>query len=246
MAFQPAFGHLFTDSSIKKVVLAAILIFEVGSILCAAAQNTVMLIIGRLIAGAGGAGLYVGSLAFMALAVPVRKRALYISIVTSMFGVASVAGPLLGGVFTDSSALTWRFCFWINLRECCVVQARKKGKQVDVSTAIGFIAVVLVAASSEAPAPPQKSKESLWKEFLKLDPLGICLLLAAFICLLLALDLGGITYPWSDSRVWGCLLGFGLLISAFTWLQVYGDYRFVQLLFHQHTKLTIPIEQVYL
>ena len=116
MAFQPAFGRMFTGFSIKKVYMAAILIFEVGSIVCATASDSTALIIGRLIAGAGGGGLYVGTLTFMGLAVPIRRRPFYISLVTSMFGVVSVAGPLLGGVFTDSEKLTWRFCFWINLR----------------------------------------------------------------------------------------------------------------------------------
>lgn len=106
MAFQPAFGHLFTDFPVKVVFVAAILLFEVGSIICATATSSLALIIGRLVAGAGGGGLYVGTLTFMGLAVPTRKRAFYISLATSMFGVASVAGPLLGGVFTDSKLLT--------------------------------------------------------------------------------------------------------------------------------------------
>ena len=57
MAFQPAFGHMFTDFSIKKVYMAAILLFEVGPIVCATASDSVALIVGRLIAGAGGGGL---------------------------------------------------------------------------------------------------------------------------------------------------------------------------------------------
>ena len=116
MAFQPAFGHLFDDYSVKVVYLIAMIIFEVGSVVCASAKSSANLIIGRLIAGAGGGGLYVGTLTLMSYAVPIRKRPLYLSIVTSMFGVASVAGPLLGGLFTDSKRLTWRFCFWVNLR----------------------------------------------------------------------------------------------------------------------------------
>ncbi|KAL8786444.1 MAG: hypothetical protein Q9213_002760 [Squamulea squamosa] len=82
MAFQPAFGHLFSDFAITKVCAGAILTFEIGSIVCALARNSPTLIIGRLIAGAGGAGLYVGTLTFVGSAVPVKNRPLYLSFVT--------------------------------------------------------------------------------------------------------------------------------------------------------------------
>ena len=111
MALQPAFGHLYTDYSVKMVYIIAIVIFEIGSMICATAKSSTTLIVGRLIAGGGGGGLYVGTLTLLGYTVPIRKRPVYISIVTSMFGVASVAGPLLGGLFTDTPELTWRFCF---------------------------------------------------------------------------------------------------------------------------------------
>lgn len=117
MAIQPAFGRLFDDFSPKWALILAMGVFEVGSILCAVAPSSSVLIGGRLVAGAGGAGLYVGTLILVSHAVPIRKRPFDLSIVTSMFGVASFAGPLLGGVFTDSKRLTRRFCFRINLRK---------------------------------------------------------------------------------------------------------------------------------
>ena len=118
MAFQPVFGQLFDVCSPRLAFLGAIAIFEVGSIICATAPGSIALIVGRLIAGAGGAGLYVGVLVFIGHAIHVKHRPALLSVITSVFGIASVTGPLLGGAFTDSTRLTWRFCFWINLRGC--------------------------------------------------------------------------------------------------------------------------------
>lgn len=117
MAFQPAFGQLCSLFPVKLVYLISIVVFEVGAIISASAQTSVAFIIGRLVSGAAGGGLWCGTLTLIGHAVSPSKRHLYVSVVTSMYGVASAAGPLLGGVFTDSSRLTWRFCFWVNLRE---------------------------------------------------------------------------------------------------------------------------------
>ena len=114
MSFQPAFGQLCTFFPVKTVCLTSIAEFELGCIISAVAPNSVAFTVGRLISGAFGGGLWCGTLTLMVHAVPINKRHLYVSIVTSMYGVASTPGTPLGGVFTDSPRLTWRFCFWIN------------------------------------------------------------------------------------------------------------------------------------
>ena len=101
MALQSVFGHLYADYSVKVVYIVAIVIFEIGSVICATAESSKTLIVRRPIAGGGGAGLYVGTLTLVGYTVQIRKMPVYISIVMSMFGVASMAVPLLGGLFTD-------------------------------------------------------------------------------------------------------------------------------------------------
>jgi hypothetical protein len=112
-ALQPSFGRIYTYFDVKWTFLVAILIFEIGSILCAAANGSVMLIVGRAIAGVGASALFSGGLTIIAYCVPLRKRPIYLGAISSMFGISSVVGPLLGGVFTDR--VSWRWCFWINL-----------------------------------------------------------------------------------------------------------------------------------
>lgn len=87
-----------------------------GSIICAVAPNSAVLIFGRAIQGCSTAGVFTGGLVISGYIVSKQKVPLFISFISTMFMVASIAGPVLGGIFTESS-LTWRFCFWINLRE---------------------------------------------------------------------------------------------------------------------------------
>ncbi|KAL8764046.1 MAG: hypothetical protein Q9184_000334 [Pyrenodesmia sp. 2 TL-2023] len=103
-AFQLLFGKFYTFFSIKWVYLVAIGIFELGSLVCGAAPNSVALIIGRAIAGVGSAGIFAGALVIVAYTVPLVKRPIYTGIIGAMYGIASVAGPLMGGAVRNNSS----------------------------------------------------------------------------------------------------------------------------------------------
>ena len=107
-SLQPSFGKVYTYFNIKWTYLFALIVFEIGSTICGAAQSSKMLIIGRAVAGAGAAALFSGGMIIIAYAVPLRKRAIYIAALSSMFGISSVVGPILGGALTDH--VSWRWC----------------------------------------------------------------------------------------------------------------------------------------
>jgi MFS family permease len=198
-SLQPSFGKVYTYFDVKWVYLSALMIFELGSILCAAATGSTMLIVGRAVAGAGAAALFSGGMTIVGYSVPLRRRAIYIAALSSMFGIASVVGPILGGALTDKAS--WRWCFWINLP---------------------FGGIALATVFFYFSNPPRRHTDMTVKQKVRqIDILGAFFLISAIVSLLLALQWGGTVYPWSDSKVWGCLLSFGLLILVFCGIQVW-------------------------
>ncbi|OCB91721.1 MFS general substrate transporter [Sanghuangporus baumii] len=165
----------------------------VGSIVCAAASSSAMLIVGRAIAGIGASGLFSGGMTIMGLSVPLKRLPIYIAVLASMYGIASVVGPILGGALTDR--LSWRWCFWINLPFGGV--------------ALAVVAIFFRSSRRELASIPFKTKVQ------KVDIPGAVLFVGAIVCLLLALQQGGTTFPWRSPKIWGLFLGFGLLIIAF-------------------------------
>lgn len=197
-SLQPSYGKVYSYFNVKWTFVFAMFVFEFGSILCAVAKNSPALIVGRAIAGTGAAGLYSGGMTIIGYSVPLRRRAIYLASLASMFGISSIVGPILGGAFTDK--LTWRWCFWINLP-------------------FGGLAIATVVLTFKNPERRYASK-TLRQKIHEMDLPGAFFLISAIVCLLLALQWGGIMYPWHDSRVFGCLIGFGLLIIVFIALQL--------------------------
>jgi MFS family permease len=132
----------------------------------------------------------------MVLSIPLHKRPLYQGFFGAIFGVASVAGPLIGGVFTTD--VTWRWCFYINLP-------------------IGGVVVVALFFILRTPA--SKNTDTLKEQIIKLDPYGTIVFLPGIVCLLLALQWGGTTYLWTDARIIVLFILGGILIIIFIVIQ---------------------------
>ncbi|KAJ5639006.1 uncharacterized protein N7484_006868 [Penicillium longicatenatum] len=197
------FGKLYTFYPIKWIYLIALSIFEIGSLICGVTPSSVGLICGRAIAGLGAAGLFSGSILIISQSVPLDKRPVYTGLVGAMFGIANVAGPLMGGAFTDN--LTWRWCFYINLP----------------IGAVTFFFIVFFFRSTKA----IKQKAGWKQQLAEMDLLGSFFFLPAIICLLLALQWGGTKYSWSDGRIIALFVIFGVLGLLFMWIQHRGQDR---------------------
>ncbi|KAF5721321.1 major facilitator superfamily transporter [Fusarium globosum] len=175
MSFQPTFGKIYTFFNLKWVYLISSIIFEGGSILCAAAPSSAAFIIGRAIAGLGAAGIFCGAMIIISKIVEMRKRPLLLAIISML-----IDGEALGAV------MALIICFYYPL------------------------------SLGEAP----DSDHSLEEKILGLGLKSAVILAGTLICLFLALQWGGTKHPWSDSRVWGCLVGFGLLLTLFVFIQI--------------------------
>ncbi|RDH35416.1 MFS general substrate transporter [Aspergillus welwitschiae] len=198
-AFQPVYGCFYRLFPTDIVYRLSIIIFEVGTILCAAANSSPMFIVGRAVAGLGAAGVLQGALSIIGQVVQLEKRPLYMGIVISVFVITVCVGPPLGGAFTQHA--TWRWCFWINLP---------------------FGAVVLGGLTLFLRIKGQATKDRqlpLRAKLGSMDFLGCALFLAAVCCLLLALQWGGQTKPWSSSTVIGLLVGSAALALVFIFIQ---------------------------
>jgi EmrB/QacA subfamily drug resistance transporter len=181
----PIYGKISDLFGRKKIFQTAIVIFLIGSVLCGVSQNMSELIAARALQGIGAGGLMSLVLAIVGDIIPPRQRGRYMGYFLGVFGISSVAGPLLGGFLTDS--LSWRWIFFVNLP-------------------LGAIALTAVATRLHLP---------VYRHEHKIDYQGATLLSGASVSLLLATVWGGNTYAWLSAPILGLLAAGLILAIAF-------------------------------
>ncbi len=183
----PLYGKVSDMYGRKKIFQGAIIIFLIGSALCGLSQNMTQLIFFRGLQGIGAGGLMTLVLAVVGDVVPPRQRGRYQGYFGGVFAVASVIGPLLGGLFTDH--LSWRWVFYVNLP-------------------LGILALAAIASRLHLPVKRTPHR---------VDYAGAGLLAISVVSLLLATVWGGVDYPWGSTQIIGLFVGSLASALLFIW-----------------------------
>jgi EmrB/QacA subfamily drug resistance transporter len=185
----PLYGKFSDIYGRRSVMSFAIVLFLLASVACALSQSLPQLVLARVLQGAGGGGLISMSQAVIADVVPLRQRGRFQSYISVVWAVASLLGPVVGGVFTQY--LSWPWIFWVNLP-------------------VGLLALFLVRRAlggMTMTAEPRIKR--------RIDVLGAFLMLLALTALLVPITRVGQGTPWSDALNLSCLAGGGVLLAAF-------------------------------
>jgi EmrB/QacA subfamily drug resistance transporter len=183
---MPVYGKLGDLIGRKSLFIGAIGLFMAGSVIGGLAGSMSVLITGRAVQGLGGGGLMILAQAIIADVVPARQRGRYMGIMGGVFALSSVAGPLLGGFFTEG--IGWRWAFWMNLP-------------------LGVLAIASAVFFLHLPTKVVSRP--------KLDVAGISLLALASTALVLTSTWGGTTYAWDSGVILGLIATTVAAIAAF-------------------------------
>ncbi|MEV8311459.1 MFS transporter [Streptomyces flavidovirens] len=175
----PLWGKLADLFSKKLLVQIALVIFVIGSALAGVSQNTGTLIAFRVLQGVGTGGLVALSQIVIAAMIPPRERGRYAGYIGATFAVATVGGPLLGGVITDTDWLGWRWCFYVG---------------------VPFAAIALVLLQKTLKLPVVRRK-------VKIDWLGAFFLAASVSLLMIWVTLAGDNYDWISWQTYAMVGG---------------------------------------
>ena len=186
-ASTPLYGKISDLYGRRPILLFAIVTFMIGSLLAGASQNMTQLVLFRGIQGLGAGGLMTLAFTIISDVVSPRERGRYMGLFGAVFGLSSVAGPLVGGYFAEHN---WRWIFYIN---------------------VPLAILAIIACSWVLRLVPHRRHEH------SVDYLGAALMVSSVVCLLLALSWGGSQYAWGSSMIIGLLIAFAVLGAVFLW-----------------------------
>lgn len=190
---MPIYGKLGDMFGRRQLFLAAIAIFTLASLGCAFATDFWGFVIFRAIQGIGGGGLMILSQAIIADIVPANERGKYLGPLGAIFGLAAVAGPLLGGYFVDH--LTWEWAFYINI-------------PIGIAAfLVAFFALTL---------PTKKATQ-------RIDYMGVVFLSIATTCLIFFTDFGGKEDGWTSVTTWTWGAGMLVAIALFIFTETRAE-----------------------
>ncbi|EHK49324.1 hypothetical protein TRIATDRAFT_262121 [Trichoderma atroviride IMI 206040] len=192
-------GSLYGAFDIKWLYLASIILFEIGSAVCGAAPSMNAMIVGRVVAGVGGAGMYLGCLHYIAVFTTLEQRGLYNALVGLCWGAGCILGPVVGGAFA-SSAATWRWSFYINLVLAAVTAP---------------IYVLWFPRYNPQPTISAKSKLAA------VDWVGAALNASTFTLFMVVLAYAGTTWKWSSGGSIGLWVAFGVSLVSYAFQQTF-------------------------
>lgn len=180
------FGDMFGRKIMFQLSVA---VFIIGSFFCGLAQDMEMLIASRAVQGLGGGGLAVTATALIGEVIPLRERGRYQGALGAVFGVTTVIGPLLGGLFTDH--LSWRWAFYVN------------------------VPIALIVIAMAATTIPKLTERTT----VPVDYLGVLFIGLGATGLTLATTWGGSMYAWSSPTIIGLFAGSAVAIGLFVFVE---------------------------
>ncbi|KAM5451832.1 hypothetical protein MaudCBS49596_003660 [Microsporum audouinii] len=194
--FQPSFASFSNIFGRKPIILIALTFFFVGTLVSGLSQNFTQMLVGRSIQGVGGGGLIALTEIVVTDIVPMRERGKYFGILSSMWSLGSVLGPVLGGGFSQN--VSWRWIFYINFP----------------FVGISLVFIVLFFKLTGIP-------DSLASKLRRIDYIGAVLFIASAVSFLIPVTWGGVMYDWSS---WRTLVPLILGIVGLVCFMLYEKY----------------------
>ncbi|MFC9822133.1 MDR family MFS transporter [Streptomyces erythrochromogenes] len=210
-AATPLWGKLSDLFSKKLLVQISLVIYVLGSVVAGMSQNTGMLIACRVVQGIGVGGLSALAQIVMAAMISPRERGRYSGYLGAVFAVATVGGPLLGGVITDTAWLGWRWCFYVGVP-------------------FAIIALIVLQKTLRLPVV---------RRDVKVDWLGAFLISAAVSLLLIWVTQAGDSYEWISWQTWAMTGGSVVLGLLFVLVESRASDPIIPLRFFRNKTITL-------